>query len=95
MRTVFLPGPPYLSSAHHRTHGIGNNVLRVGDASRSGRMFSLNQNVCCFLGYCFFQLFRHYGRFCKKEITSVKKIPFQSSILTSCGFVVCGLGLWT
>ena len=86
--------PPCLSSANHRILVMRNKRLKVRDSGPSDSMFSLNQNVCSFLDYCFFQRVSHCGRFCKKEITSVKKITFQSSILTShVRFGVCGQSL--
>lgn len=58
MKTVFLSSPPSLSSANHSIHVTKDSGLKIGYSGWSDGMFSLNQNVGHFLGYCFFQLFR-------------------------------------
>lgn len=54
MMTVFLPAPPCLSSANHRIRVTGNTGWKSVTLVGPTVLFSLNQNVCCILGYCFF-----------------------------------------
>lgn len=97
---MFLPTLPSLSSANHRIHMMKNNRLKNGYYGGSDSMFSLNQNVCSFLAWLLLLSTAQKSvitmDFLKRKLeTSVKKVIFQSGILTSYRFRVCGQGVWT